>query len=244
MSLGDRFVNLFASPGELFQNVRTSPPTHTNWILPLVLLVVVTIAMTQVLLHNPSLVDQLTTMMRDGMKKGVEQAIRDGKITEEQAEAQFEMFRPGSMLFLISSTVGPILWSLVRLFALGLLFWLVGRSAMNAAGTPYMKVVEVVGLTLLISALESIVTTMLMVGLDSIHATPSLALAVSGFDPMNTVHAALAKVNVFTLWILAVLSIGLARLFQRDFPKVAVLVFALWFLWSAVSVFTGMRFGG
>jgi hypothetical protein len=44
-------------------------------------------------------------------------------------------------------------------------------------------------------------------------------------------------VNVFTFWTLGVTSIGLSRLFQKDLPKVLVLVFALWILWTLFKVF-------
>jgi membrane associated rhomboid family serine protease len=48
---------------------------------------------------------------------------------------------------------------------------------------------------------------------------------------------------VFTFWELSVLSLGLSSLFQRDFPKVFVLVFAIWILWSAFMLLTGFTFG-
>jgi hypothetical protein len=102
----------------------------------------------------------------------------------------------------------------------------------------------VIGLTLLIAAAESIVTTVMAIGLDSIHAGPSLAVFVKDFDLNNKLHVTLSKVNVFTIWSLLVTGIGLSKLFQRDLPKVLVLVFALWILWSAFTVFTGfMNFG-
>ena len=108
---------------------------------------------------------------------------------------------------------------------------------------PFHKVMEVVGLTFFIATLEQIVTTLLMFGLSSIHATPSLGAFVSNFDVQNKLHMALSKINIFTFWDLAVVSIGLSILFRRDLPKVLVLVFALWLVWSILTVMTGMRFG-
>jgi len=71
------------------------------------------------------------------------------------------------------------------------------------------------------------------------------ALFVQNFDFSNKLHMALVKVNLFTIWSLLVTGIGLSKLFQRDLPKVLVLVFSLWILWSAFTVLTGfMNFGG
>jgi hypothetical protein len=105
------------------------------------------------------------------------------------------------------------------------------------ATSPYMKVVEVVGLTFFIATLESVVTTILAIGMNTMFASPSLALLISDFSVENRMHLLAASMNVFTFWTLAVTSIGLARLFQKDLPKVLVLVFALWILWTLFKVF-------
>ncbi len=119
---------------------------------------------------------------------------------------------------------GTVITLPAMLFLMGLVYWLLGKTAMHAS-SPYMKVVEVVGLVLLITAVESIVTTVMAIGMDSIHAGPNLAAFVPNVDTTNKLHTALAKVNIFTIWSLIVTSIGLSKLFQRDLPKVLVLVF-------------------
>jgi hypothetical protein len=130
----------------------------------------------------------------------------------------------------------------IVLFVVALFYWLLGKWGMRASA-PYMKVVEVVGLTFYIGVLQSLLTTIMMILMNSIYASPSLALAVSNFDMENKLHLVLAQVNFFTLWSLVVTSIGLSKLFQRDLPKVLVLVFALWIIWSAFSILTGFRLG-
>jgi hypothetical protein len=240
MPFTEKFANVFASPGELFENVRLTNPTTSNWLVPWIIFVVVAIIMGQLMVHNASLADQLGTMI----KKGFDKQVQEGKMPQERAEQVYEQFaKPGSMWFTLAQVGGVTVGSLVALFVLGLLYWLVGKTAMGATA-PYMKVVEVVGLLFFIIALEQIVTTLLMFALDSIYATPSLGIFVSSFNVENKLHVALSKINVFTIWVLCVLSIGLAKLFQRDFPKVLVLVFTLWILWSLVTIFTGFKFGG
>jgi hypothetical protein len=78
---------------------------------------------------------------------------------------------------------------------------------------------------------------MLSIGMNSIFASPSLALLISDFSIENKMHLLAASMNVFTFWTLTVTSIGLARLFEKDLPKVLVLVFALWIVWVLFSVF-------
>lgn len=238
MPFVERMVNVFTAPGELFENVRLTPPTPSNWVIPMLLFIVVAFLMSQVMFMNPSLVGQMSDLMR----KGIDEAVVQGRMTQEQADQAAAFTKPGSTMFMIQQIVGLIVISPVALFLLSLVYWLLGKWAMKGTAL-YIKVVEVVGLTFFISILESIVSTMLMYLMDSITASPSLALFVSDFDIENKLHMALAKVNVFTFWDLSVISIGLSHLFQRDLSKVLVLVFALWILWSIFTVATGIRLG-
>jgi len=240
MSFTEKLTNIFASPGELFENVRMTGPTTSNWLIPWIIFVVVAIAMGQLVINNPSLADQLGATIREKFN----QQVQEGDMTQEQADQAYEQFaKPGSTFFTLMQIGGITVGSLAALFVLGLLYWLVGKSAMGAT-VQYMKVIEVVGLTFFIGTLEQIVTTLLIFAADSIYATPSLGIFVSDFNIDNKLHMALSKISGFTFWDLSIVSLGLSKLFQRDFPKVLVLVFALWILWSLVTVFAGFSFGG
>ncbi len=240
MSFAEKLTNIFASPGELFENVRLTGKASSNWLVPWILFVVVAIIMGQLIVHNASLADQLGAVI----KKGFDKSVQEGKMPQESADQVYEKFaKPGSTWFTLFQIGGATFGSFAMLFVLSLLYWLIGKSAMKGSA-PYMKVVEVVGLTFFIVALEQVVTTMLMFIMDSITATPSLGIFVKNFDMENKLHVALSKINVFTFWNLSVASVGLSKLFQRDLPKVLVLVFALWILWSLVSIFTGVRMTG
>jgi hypothetical protein len=239
MSFGEKFINIITAPGELFEHVRLTGKTTSNWLLPMLLFIVIAVLLNQLILTNPSLVEQMTSLMR----KGIDEAVAKGSMTAQQAEQAEQYMRADSILFRIQAVVGIALVSPIALFLLALVYWLLGKWGMNASA-PYMKVVEVAGLTFFISIIETIVTTMMQYGLDSLFAGPHLAAFVSNFDMTNKLHMALAKVNLFTIWDLTVVSIGLSKLFQRHLPKVLVLVFALWIIWSVFTVATGMRFGG
>ncbi len=241
MSFTDKMINVYSAPGDLFENVRLTGKTPSNWVIPMILFIVVAIGLSQLVLNNASLNDQLNSMMSKKFEESVQNMPPE---QVEQARNAYESFmKPGSMWFTISQIGGIAIMTPIALLAISLLYWLIGKTAMNAQA-PYGKVVEVIGLTFFIGIVEQVVTTLLMVIMDNIHATPSAALAVlAQFNPEDKLHLALAKLNVFTFWDLSVVSIGLSRLFQRDLPKVLVLVFALWFLWSVATVLAGIKLG-
>ena len=239
MPLLDRLTNVFASPGELFENVRQTEKTSSNWLIPLITMIVVSLVLSQMVFSNASLVDQMGTMIKKSMEKSVQQ----GKMTQEQADQTYETYaKPGTTMSTMFRVGGTVIGIPIAFLVITLVYWLLGKWTMKATA-PYMKVGEVVGLVFFIGILEAIVTTLMMFLMDSIFASPSLAVFISGFDIDNKLHVALSKVNVFTIWSLAVTSIGLSKLFQRDLSKVLVLVFALWILWCVLSILTGVRLG-
>ena len=142
-------------------------------------------------------------------------------MSEQQAEQARAM---GEKWAGISAKIGaaivPVFAGFVTPFLWGLIVWLVGAKVLKG-DFPYMKAVEVVGLANMISVLDAIVKTLLIVGLGNLYASPSLVLLVKDFDPQNTVHSLLAAVNVMTFWLLAVRAIGLARLSGASFAKAA-----------------------
>jgi hypothetical protein len=236
MSLSDKLVGVFASPSELFDNVRQTPPTNSNWLIPTLILVVVGVIMAYLVLSNPTLSDQMKRIASEQMEKGMAKRIAEGKMTQEQANQARDMAGLGETSTMIIKYVSAVAGPFFSLFLASLFYWLLGKGVMKATA-PYMKVVEVVGLTFFIVTIETVVTTILSIGMNSIFASPSLALLISDFSIENKMHLLASSMNVFTFWTLTVTSIGLARLFEKDLPKVLVLVFALWIIWVLFSVF-------
>jgi len=103
----------------------------------------------------------------------------------------------------------------------------------------YTKAVEVVGLANMISVLDVIVKTLLIVGFGNLYASPSLVLLVRDFDPQNPLHGLLGAVNVMTFWLLLVRAIGLARLSGASLAKAAAWVFGIWVAYTGIFLGLG-----
>ncbi len=238
MSFTDKVAGIFASPSELYEQVRLAPRTASNWVVPTLIVIILSIVSILLVTNDSILMDQMMAPQREAIAK----AVQNGSITQEAADRQAEMMGAGSPFFLIGLLVGTPISLFALLFLFSLVFWLIGKLIMKSAA-PFMKVVEVYGLTFYIAALGVLVTAALRFALESFHASPSLALFVLPFDIHNKVHIALSMLNIFTIWGLVVTSLGLAKLFQRDFPKVLVLIFAVWILLSIVLIVLGVPMG-
>jgi Yip1 domain len=229
MSLGGRLLNVFATPGDVFQEVRTASVSTANWLVPAVILLLVSWTAGWLILSQDTIKHQVSELTDRTFQKEVEK----GRMTEKQVE---QAERWAAITRSIGAVAAPVFVAFVTPFAWGLILWLVGAKVLKG-DFPYMKAVEVVGLASMINVLGSIVTTLLIVGMGSVFASPSLVHVVKDFDPQNPVHSLLAVVNVMTFWILAVRAIGLARLSGASFAKAALWVFGIW------AAYTGFLIG-
>jgi hypothetical protein len=180
--------------------------------------------------------------------KAIDRQVEKGKISSAQAEsarATAEKF--GGLGYEISAGVGPVFAAFALPFWGGLILWLVGSFALKGP-FPYMKAVEVAGLSNMILALSVIVKTLLILITGNLFASPSLAFMVKNFDPQNSVHSLLARMNVVVFWLLAVRSIGLARLSGASIGKAAAWIFGIWIAFTGVMIGFGAAvraaFGG
>jgi hypothetical protein len=231
MSLAARLLNVLALPGDVFAEVRAALPSVGNWLAPGLMLLLVGWISATVILAQPSIRQQ----MREVVAQALDKQFAKTHVPKEQAEqarAMAEKFAGVSQGF--GLYVAPVLAGFGVPFLWGLILWLVGTKVFHAS-FPYMKAVEVAGLAGVISLLETIVKTLLAVGLGNLFASPSAALLVKDFDPQNSGHILLALVNPFTAWVLAVRALGLARLSGAPFAKAVLWVVGLW---AAYTIFT------
>jgi hypothetical protein len=236
MSLGGRLLNVFATPGDVFQEVKTAGTSTANWLVPALILIAVSWAAAWLIFSQDSIRHQLSEITDQAIQKQIEKT----QMSEQQAEQARAI---GEKWAGISARIGAALAPVVAGFATpffwGLIVWLVGAKVLKG-NFPYMKAVEVVGLANMVSVLEVIVKTLLIVGLGNLYASPSLVLLVQEFDPQNTVHSLLGLVNVMTFWLLAVRALGLARLSGASFTKAALWVFGIWAAYTGFFVGLGV----
>jgi hypothetical protein len=233
MSLGGRLLNVFATPGDVFEHVKSNVDTTANWLAPALIIIVVSWVAAWVIFSQDSIKHQLSEITDQAIQKQIDSA----RLSENQAEQAHAM---GEKWAGLSSKIGaalaPVLVGFITPFLWGLIVWLLGAQLFKGHFS-YTKAVEVVGLANMISVLDVIVKTLLIVGFGNLYASPGLVLLVKDFDPQNTVHTLLGAVNVMTFWLLMVRAIGLARLSGVSLAKASVWVFGIW------AAYTGLFIG-
>ena len=236
-SLAARLLNVFAVPGEVFEEVKTSAISAANWVVPVLLLALTGALSAIVIFSQPAIQQQI----REQQAKKLETQVQAGKMTRQQADQVMAMVDKftGPTMLKVFGAMGAVIGSFVRVIWWALVLWLFGKWFLKAQ-FDFGKTLEVAGLALMISVLGTIVTVLLTVNLARMFATPSLALVVRDFDATRKSHWFLAAANVFSFWQVAVLALGLARLAGVPFLRAAFLVFAYWFMQESLFIVTGL----
>jgi len=241
ISFSDIIMNVFASPAEAYEGIRTSPTRASVWVVPLLLTFVLSIGSIWFTFTNESIRSQIVEQQRERMQE----QIQSGKITQERADQILEGMEKGSGMMIAFGIIGAGIMLCVTVFVGALFLWLIGKLALKAEAG-YGKYLELWGSSLWIGILGGIVTLLLLMAFNSMYASPSAALAVmSSYSPKNSLHRLLTSLNVFSIWQMVVVGIGLSKFSGKSMGAGIGASLALWIAWVLISVFAlASMFGG
>jgi len=232
MSLAARLFNVFATPGEVFDYIKTRPTVTANWLVPALFYSVVGVVGVWLVLSQPAIQQQ----MREMTWKAMDQQFAKQKLPPAEVEKIKEKIEPYLGLWTkVASCGGAVVEGFASPFLWGLILFLVGTKALKAE-IPFMKAVEVAGLSKMIDVLGALIAKLLAILTSNLMATPSLALLIKEFDTQNPVHMAAGLTDITLLWMLAVRAIGLSKLANVTFAKAAMWVFGVWLAYSGLML--------
>ena len=211
-SLAAKLIDMFASPGEVFDEVVAAPPRFANWLVPTLLVALASLF----LLHASSNESVSITT--------ASQVVEVQSTTLDSAAVQAE---PSSVDSQRLSALATCAGAFAGTFWSAFLLWFIGRAFLRTRFS-YLKTVEVVALAGIIVALGAIVTA-LLIGISGDPATrPALSFFARHLPATNPVRLILDLLNFFHLWTITVLAIGLSRLSGVSFKESAFWVFGYW----------------
>jgi hypothetical protein len=243
-ALGSCLVNVIAAPGETFERLRSTPSQASRWLVPALLLLLVSWIGTAIVFSQDSVKQQIADMQEKGLQKQVEK----GKLTQEQAtQAREVATKVGGIIMMVIAYGWPVWLAFITPFWWGFLLWLIGGPILKGT-CPYLKAVEVVGLANMIVVLQGVVKPLLILLTGNLFASTSPALLIPNLDPNLPLHSAALNLDVMTLWWLAVCGLGVAKLSGVAAGKAMAWTFGFWALITGVLIGIGWAiqraFGG
>jgi len=228
-SVWEDLLEIFYAPSAVFERRRETPAFGLALIVFVILVVVLTLAFRGL----------MEPVFDVEFKRGMAQAMKQNpKLTPEMMERG----RAIAQKFLV---VGVGFYALITPLLLGIILWFVGKLMDSKAALGQMMMVSTYAM--FPRVVESIVgaVQMLVLPEDSIRSRFSLSLGVGRFlnpDGSPMLVALLGRLDVFTLWVTALLGIGLAVMGRipkgRAFAAAAIMwvIGAIPAIWGAVRV--------
>src|SRR5882672_4827664 len=81
-SLLSRLLNVFAVPGDVFEEVKATRTTVAGWLVPILIYGLVTAVSSFLLLSQPAIAQK----MHEQQEKALEERVKAGKMTQQQAD--------------------------------------------------------------------------------------------------------------------------------------------------------------
>jgi hypothetical protein len=225
-----RFINVIAAPREAFAGMATVEKRASLWLFPMIAMIIVSSAVAWVLMSNP----EMQLKMRTQMREQFDNLPADKKLTPQQADDMIDM---QVKLSPIMGAVGallavPAMWLLVSGVFYGIVSFILGGH------TSYSRVLAVYGIASIIMVIETMVTTMMQVGIGSLTASISLGFLMDA-KTNAYIHGALTHINPFTFWWMWVFALGLAEISGLTWKKALGGIAGAWVLYCAVTVTLG-----
>lgn len=239
LSHSDKFIGMLSSPGKTFEQTAKFPPRVIDWLLPVLLTVLFAIISNFVVMSNPNIRYELIQKQLQQVEKNFNSMVEKGQLSRDQADEQIDKIRDrmdesnniGARIIQVISTLFVIFISFFIVSGVYLIF---SRFVLKGQGT-YASAMVANGLPYYISIFSIVLMTILSLMLGRFVAGTSVA-AIINYDTTTFMGFILKKLDILTIWALAVTGIGLAKMFKSaKTGKFLITVFAIWIVWGLIT---------
>ena len=236
LSLTDKFIGVLTEPAPTFENVRAAGPRVSDWLVPVLLLMIVIAAGTLARFSNPEFAAQIQQQQQQQFQKSVE----SGDMTAEQAEQAQQQMESMKGIFPIIGAVSGAIGYAVFFFIIALIYWLIVRFLMRGDPT-FGLVLSAVGLVAFINIIDQLVSLLLIyvTGKPFVTLSPVLFMDVNITD-MSFAAKASMLLNPIAIWATWVLGIGLEKVSRISRAKGMIAAFSLYIVFTLLTLAMGL----
>jgi hypothetical protein len=225
MSGVSKVFNVFFEPRKVFESLNVKP----TWIVPIIIIAL--LAVSFFYFTFPYLMDQQV------------QRILDNENIPEQAKA--------SIIERIEEQTQPPLWQmaiapvgvLVSFIVVAAVLFFAFNVLLGGDST-FRRVLSAYCYSSLVAIPASIVKFPLVMAKGNINVQTSLALILSPDKQGSFIYSVLSSFDIFTIWQVLLLSIGLGVMYKFTTKKALMAVLVLWIIWILLKSGLGSAFGG
>lgn len=231
----DKLVGVFSEPGQTFSKIAKFPPKTSDWIIPVLILIVMVILSQVVMRTNPDIRLEMREKAMEAVQKNIDEAVAKGQMTRAQADERMNQIADQMDGAGTIQTVGLIVGTPIAVFIVFFIvsgfFLLVAKFGLKGAGT-YKDVMVAYGLPFYISIISVLVMTIAALAMNKLVTGVSVA-DFMGYDKSTLTGFFLGKLDIFSIWFYAVFAIGLAKMNKSDdIKKYVITVYGVWIVFG------------
>lgn len=236
LSLTDKFIGVLTEPAPTFENVRAAGPRVSDWLVPVLLLMIVIAAGTLARFSNPEFAAQIQQQQQEEFQKQVE----SGAMTQDEADMARQQMESMKGIFPIIGAITGAIGYAVFFFIIALIYWLIVRFLMRGDAT-FGLVLSAAGLVAFISIIDQLVSLLLIyvTGKPFVNLSPVLFMD-GNFTNLSFAAKASMLANPIAIWATWVLGIGFEKVGSISRLKGLIAAFSLYIIFTLLTVATGM----
>ena len=231
LSHTDKLVGVFSEPTATFGKMAKFPPKTSDWIIPILVVIVIAILSQVLMMNNPAIKASIMAKQMERFEKQFQESVDKGQMTQAQADEQLETLRDrmsqGGAIQLIGTIVGIPIAMFIMFFIVSGVFMLVAKFGLKGEGI-YKGAMVAYGLPFYITAIQMIVMVIAALAMSKFFSGTSVADFV-GSDKTTITGFVLGRLDIFSIWFYVIFGIGLAKMFKsNNTQKYIITVIAVW----------------
>lgn len=232
LSFSDKFIGILSEPSATYANVRAVGPRTSDWLLPVLILMVVIAGATLARFSNPEAVAQIMEMQQ----QTIQQRVDSGEWSQEQADQARSQIESMSGFFGVFGAISGAIGYFIVFFIVALFYWLVTKFALGGdAG--YTMMLSILGLAAIISILDQLVSLLLSYATGSVFTNLSPILFFGDdITSMGFGMKLLMLVNPISIWSTWVVGIGLNKAANVSRTKAMIAAFVLYVVFTSITL--------
>jgi len=224
MNLMSRFIGIITAPRATFANVVAHPRWFGMYVLTAVIIAFgAALPMTTEAGKQAALDQQVSATESFGI---------------EVSDEAYEAMRQGMGIAPYTTAGSVIVFSIVVALLLAAILWAVFNAAMGGDAR-YKQILAILIHAGVISALGQLFTGPINYFRGAVTSATSLGALLPMFDDQSFIGKLAGMIDIFIIWWLIVLAIGLAVLYRRKTQPIAIALFGIYaIIIVAVAAFT------
>ena len=218
MNLLSRIIGIFTSPGATFHAIAAKP----KWIVPAIIIILISLGTTY-LLRDVILQEQRVKTEEQLIKRGVDSSQKETILDKNEKITSIAMYPGALVVTAVMFVIVAAIWLFVSNVVLG------GQATFNQmlGVSVYRGFIPLVG---------GLIKAPLMISQQTVNIHFSLATFMSEEATDTFLYKFLAQIELFNVWSIIVLCIGIAVVSKLNVKKVwpwVAIIYLLWFVGSA-----------